>query len=159
VQVEDRFGNVVTSDNSDIVTLSVAGGAVSFTADSTASTKVINGVATFTHLTLVKPGTFTLPAQVPSPYAGPNSPSFTVAPLQVVPGSFVGTPSGFSLQLNAPFLINSLTPVLYGSGFGASAPVPTVRLTQTRDGTGNPVNNPIVGSLVVSAATNRLTFV
>jgi hypothetical protein len=79
--------------------------------------------------------------------------------LQVVSGSFAGTSSGFSLQFNAPYLVNSLTPVLYGQGFGSTGLVPSVILTQNRDGNGNPVNNPIAGSLVLSPATSSLTFV
>ena len=86
-------------------------------------------MATFSNLTLVTPGSYTLSEMVPGLYTGPNSTAFTVAPLQVVPGSFVGTPSGFSLSFNAPFLVNvndlnSLRPerpALYGQGFGAGA--------------------------------------
>src|SRR5208337_4091464 len=87
-----------------------------------------------------------------------NSASFKVIPLQVVAGSFAGTPSGFSLQFNAPFLVNSMTPVLFGQGFGAAAPVPSVTLTQTRDSQGNPVDNLVDGSLVLNPTANSITF-
>jgi hypothetical protein len=159
VQVLDLYGNVVTSDNTDQVTLAVAGGPGPFTSGSTTSATVHNGVATFSNLMLVNPGGYTLSEIVPGLYTGPNSTSFTVTPLQVVAGSFAGSPSGFSLQLSAPFLVNSTTPVLFGHGFGGSAPFPSVTLTQTLDSKRNPVNNPVAGSLVLNTTTHGLTFV
>jgi hypothetical protein len=100
-------------------------------------------------------GTYTLsPAP---PYSGTIN--VVPLPLQVVPGSLVGTPSGFSLQFNQPILVNSTTPVLYGQGFGASAPVPSVTLTQTKDAGGNPVDIPVQGSLVFDPTSNALNFV
>jgi hypothetical protein len=129
VQVQDSYGNVVTSDNADIVSLAVATGPGTFTAGSTTTATVHNGVATFNNLTLVKPGTYTLSEIVNGLYTGPSSNAFTIAPLQVVSGSFVGTPSGFSLAFNGPYLVNSTTPSLYGTGFGATATPQTVTLT------------------------------
>jgi Putative Ig domain len=161
VQVEDLYGNAVNSDNLDTVTLGIANGPGSFAMSSIATATVSHGVATFNDLTLITPGTYQLSAVVPGLYTGPVSASFTIAPLQVVPGSFVGTPSGFSLKVNAPFLVDSLTPALYGSGFGTSATVtPTVTLTQT-SGTppsGATLPYQVKGSLVVSQANNGLTF-
>ena len=84
--------------------------------------------------------------------------SIATPPLQVLPGSFAGTPSGFSLQFNEPILVNAATPVLFGKGYGATAPVPSVALTQVTDGSGNPVNNPVEGSLIINPATNTITF-
>jgi hypothetical protein len=101
VQILDAYGNVVTSDNSDVVTVAVASGPGPFSATSTTSATVHNGVATLNNLTLVKPGTYTLSELASFLYTGPNSTAFTVAPLQVVPGSFAGGPSGFSLQFSA----------------------------------------------------------
>jgi hypothetical protein len=162
VQVQDQFGNVVTTDNTDAVTLSVSGGPGSFTPGSTTTVTVHNGVADFSNLVLTIPGTYTLGEVIATSYIGPISNPFSITPLQVVAGSFTGTPSGYSLQFNAPFLVNSVTPALYGSGFGASATVtPTVTLTQTT-GTppaGNTLPYQVPGSLVVNAASNSLTFV
>jgi hypothetical protein len=151
VQVLDAYANVVTADNSDVVTLGVASGPGTFTSGSTVSAAVHSGVATFNNLTLVKPGSYALSELVTGLYTGPSSNSFTVAPLQVVPGSFVGTPSGFSLQFNAPILINALTPVLYGQGFGPTAPAPSVTVTGP--------SGRVVGTLIVNTATNTITFV
>ena len=129
VQITDLYGNVITSDNTDSITLSVASGPGTFTAGSTVSTTAASGVATFNNLTLAVPGAYTLGVDVPGLYTGPFSSTFTIAPLQVVPGSFAGSPTGFSVQFNAPFLVNATTPVLYGAGYGATAPVPSVIVT------------------------------
>ena len=159
VQVVDAYDNIVTSDNSDSITLSLASGPGSFTATSLVSAIVHNGVASFNNLTLVVPGKYTLSAVLPGRYIA-NSAPFTVQPLQVLPGSFAASPSGFSLQFNAPFLVNSLTPILFGTEIGpAKLPIPSVTLTQTLDGTGHPVNHPVVGSLVLDTANNAITFV
>jgi fibronectin type 3 domain-containing protein len=158
VQVLDAYGNIVTSDNTDQVTLNVASGPGSFTEASTPTARVVNGVATFNNLALVTPGSYQLSAAVPGLYTGPYSAAFDVLPLQIQPGSLLGTPSGFSLQFNVPILVNSVTPVLYGQGSGASAPVPAVRLTQVQDAGGNAVNIPVEGSVILNPATNSLTF-
>jgi hypothetical protein len=151
VQILDAFGNVVASDNSDTVTVGLASGPGSFLTGSTTSVTVHNGVGTFSNLTLVKPGSYTLSELVPSLYTGANSTAFSVVPLQVLPGSFAGTPTGFSVSFNAPFLVNSTNPILFGQGFGPSAPAPTVTLTGP--------SGPVEGSLIVSTATSSLTFV
>ena len=158
VQLLDSFDNVVTSDNTDTVTLGIASGPGSFLAGSTLTATAVNGVVTFSNLTLVKPGTYQLSAVDPGLFTGPASAAFTVEPLQVVPGSVVGTPTGFSLQFNAPFLANSTTPALFGHGFGSTGIMPAVTLTQTQDASGNPVDNPIEGSVILDPATNSFTF-
>jgi N-acetylneuraminic acid mutarotase len=157
VQMLDLYGNVVTTDSSDVVTLT-AHGPGGFTAGSTTSAAVRGGVATFSNLSLAAPGSYTLSAEVPGQFTGPDSAAFSVQPLQVLPSSLVGTASGFSLQFNTTFLVNSMTPALYGSGFGATGVVPSVTLTQTADAAGNAVNNPVEGSLLLNTATNTITF-
>ena len=61
VAVEDRFGNVVTTNNSN-VTLTVASGPGSFAAGSTTTVAAVNGIATFNNLTLSAAGAYTLKA-------------------------------------------------------------------------------------------------
>jgi uncharacterized repeat protein (TIGR03803 family) len=157
VQIVDAYGDPVTTDSVDNVTITAVGPG-GFTAGSTTTTMLQTGAATFSNLTPVVPGTYTLAAEVQSLGLIGFSNGFNVVPLQVLPMSFVGSPSGFSLQFNAPYLVNSTTPVLYGVGFGSSAPVPSVTLTQTKDASGNPVHIPVVGSLILSTATNSITF-
>jgi uncharacterized repeat protein (TIGR03803 family) len=162
VQVQDLYGNVVLSDNTDVVSLEIASGpgpgAPGFTAASTSTATMVNGVATFNNLMLVVPGTYTLSAFVPGQYTGPYSNAFTIAPLQVLPGTFAGTPSGFSLEFNAPYLVDSLTPVLYGQGYGPTAPAPSVIVT-TDPGNLSDTAAYVEGSLVLDPASNRITFV
>jgi hypothetical protein len=76
VTVVDAFGNVVTTDNSDSITLSLSpSGALS----GTTTRPVVNGVASFTNLTV---GTsaigYTLAAS--GPFVAATSNSFTIAP-------------------------------------------------------------------------------
>jgi uncharacterized repeat protein (TIGR03803 family) len=158
VQVEDAYGNLVTTDSTDSITLGVASGPGHFAAGSTITGTVSGGLAVFNNLTLTVPGNYTLSAMVPAQYTGPNSSAFTVLPLQVVPGSLVGTPSGFTLQFNAPYLVNSMTPVLFGQGSGTKAPSPSVIVT-TNPADLNDRAAYVLGSLVLHPATNSLTLV
>ena len=168
VELLDGSGHVITSDNTDTVVLGIASGPGSFLAGSTTSATMVNGVATFSNLTLVVPGSYTLSESVPGLYSGPNSAAFNIAPLQVVPGSFQGTPTGFSVQFNAPYLANSTTPVLYGLGWGLNAASssfpagtgqpPTVILTT--DGTNlQDTAAYVAGTLALNTATNSMTFI
>jgi uncharacterized repeat protein (TIGR03803 family) len=157
VQVEDLYGNVVTTDNTDSVTVGIGNGPGSFTSGSTLTATVHNGVATFNNLTLVTPGTYQLSAVVPGLYTGPNSNHFSVTPLQVLAGSFVGSPSGFTLQFNAPYLLSTTTPVLYGQGSGSAAPAPSVIVT-TDPGNLSDRAAYVAGSLAFNPAGNALTF-
>ena len=163
VQVEDKFGNVLTPDSSDMLTLAVASGPGTFTSNSTTTVQVQGGIATFTNLVLTTPGVYTLSASIVAlSLVSTPSTAFTIAPLQVVSKTFIPTASGFTVQFNAPFLINSMTPALYGDGFKSTATVaPTVTLTQT---TGKPplgflLPYQVEGSVVLNQpAPNSLTF-
>jgi hypothetical protein len=75
VKVEDQFGNVVTSDNSTI-TLNLASG--SATLNGTLEAAAINGVATFSNLSLTKTGAYTIGAS-DGELAGATSASFTIS--------------------------------------------------------------------------------
>jgi hypothetical protein len=61
VDVEDAFGNVVTTDSST-VKLTVASGPSGGTVSGTVSVKAVKGIAVFTKLTLTKAGTYVLAA-------------------------------------------------------------------------------------------------
>jgi hypothetical protein len=77
VAVEDKFGNVVSADNS-MVTITIHTGSGGFDSSSTLQAAAINGVATFSNLVLDKAASYTLSATdglLPST----NSASFTVS--------------------------------------------------------------------------------
>jgi autotransporter-associated beta strand protein len=76
VEVEDQFGNIVTSDSSD-VTLSVASGPGSLTG--TVTVAASSGVATFSNVILDTAGSYTLTAS-DGGLASATSNSFTVSP-------------------------------------------------------------------------------
>jgi hypothetical protein len=146
VDIQDAFGNTVTSGphSTDSVTVSVASfapatgvpaAAGTILSGSTLTVAAVGGVATFSNLTMVGPGVYSLAAVVPASFIGPNSSSFTVSPLQVAAGSFAHSPTGFSLAFNGPYLVNSTTPALFGSGFGATGVKPSVTLTGLATGT------------------------
>jgi hypothetical protein len=76
VDVEDQFGNIVTTNSSNL-TLSVGSGPGSLSGTTTATAS--NGVATFGNVILDKAGNYTLNASV-SGLTGATSNSFTVSP-------------------------------------------------------------------------------
>ncbi len=80
VKIEDAFGNLVTADNTDQVTVAVATGPGSFTGASTATVTASGGVATFNDLILDTAGSYTLSETASGPITGPTSGSFSVAP-------------------------------------------------------------------------------
>jgi uncharacterized delta-60 repeat protein len=61
VDVEDSSGNLVSSDNSTL-SLAIASGPSGATLGGTTTVSAVNGVATFSNLTLSTPGTYTLTA-------------------------------------------------------------------------------------------------
>src|SRR5207237_7182898 len=69
---------LVSSDNTDQVTLSVASGPGAFTAGSTVTVTVSGGVATFSNLILNTAGTYTLGESATGGLTGPASSSFQV---------------------------------------------------------------------------------
>ena len=80
VMIEDQFGNLVTTDNADQVTIGIAGGPGSFTVGSTLIMTASGGVATFGNLVLDTAGSYTLSESATSDLGGPASNSFTVTP-------------------------------------------------------------------------------
>ncbi len=160
VQIQDAFGNVISTDNTDSVSLAISSGPGNLLPGSTSTGTVVGGSLNFNNLKFVVPGTYLLTATVnlAGHLIGAVSSPFTVLPLQVLAGSFAGTPSGFSLQFNAPYLVTSLTPVLYGQGFGATAPAPSVIVTTDPANLGD-TKAYVQGTLVLSPATSSMTFV
>jgi hypothetical protein len=77
VQVQDQFGNLVSSDASNVSITISSGGA--FSGGSTTTVAAASGVATFSNLVPTVAGTFTLAAS-DGPLTGATSNSFTVNP-------------------------------------------------------------------------------
>ncbi len=78
VEVLDQYGDLITSDNSDQVTLAVASGPGGFAGGSTTAT-VNGGIATFSNLLLDTAGSYTLSESATGGLSGANSNSFTVS--------------------------------------------------------------------------------
>src|SRR5437016_4009831 len=77
VKVVDKFGNLLTNDNTDQVTLS-ASGPGGIASGGTATTS--GGIATFGSLVLNTAGSYTLTDTGPGGVTGPASSSFTISP-------------------------------------------------------------------------------
>ncbi len=88
VQVFDRYGNLLTEDNTDKVTLSVASGPGNFYSSSSTTSTVSGGIATFGPLVFLTAGTYTLADRLTGGVTGPNSNSFTVNPGVARPSRF-----------------------------------------------------------------------
>jgi uncharacterized repeat protein (TIGR01451 family) len=89
VNVVDNANNTVTTDNTQIVTLSIASGPAGATLSGTTTATAVNGVATFSGLSLNLAGTYTLVAT-----GGDLTPVYT-SPIQVAP---VPITSGLSIR-------------------------------------------------------------
>jgi hypothetical protein len=97
VRLLDAFGQVLTTDNSDQVTLTGA----PFAPGSTASVTVQNGVATFSNLVIGQAGTYTLTASVAG-LPSLTSNAFTVAPEAASTFVMAGFPSATTGEWPAP---------------------------------------------------------
>jgi hypothetical protein len=148
VRVVDAFGNLVSTDNTDQVTLGIFNGPPggTFTASSTASVTVVNGVATFNSLSLTTAGVYKLSEIVTGLYTGPVSNAFTVTSLQV--SAFTQTSTGFTITFNEPFVPGAIN--LYDA-FNAYGPADVTLVGAT--------NGAIQGSLVVNSSATAITFV
>ena len=82
VAVVDAKGNTITTNNTQLVTLSIASGPAGAQLLGTTTVRAVNGVADFTNLTLSLAGTYTLTAT-----GGTLTPDFsnvfTIAPVNV----------------------------------------------------------------------------
>src|SRR5205085_2550590 len=78
VSVFDTFGNLLTGDNSDQVTLSIASGPGGLAGGSTNTGTVSGGIATFSNLVLDTAGSYTLVESATGSLSGPGSSSFTL---------------------------------------------------------------------------------
>jgi parallel beta-helix repeat protein/predicted outer membrane repeat protein len=147
VRILDQFNNLLAGDNTDQVTVAVASGPGTFSAESTTTVTASGGVATFSNLSILTPGTYTLSEFVTGLYTGPVSSSFQVQPLLVT--SFTPTSTGFGATFNEP--INPSVINLYdnaGAGLGPA----DVTLIGNTSGT-------VKGSLLIDPTSTSITFV
>ena len=119
VQVLDTYGNVVSSDNSTKVTLAIGTNPSSGTLTGGSQVTVTNGVATFSSLSIDKPGTgYTLTATDTTggggihPITGDTSTSFNIT----ANVSFSPSPLTFDPQLPAVPVTKDVTFTYLGSG-------------------------------------------
>jgi hypothetical protein len=82
VEIVDAFGNVLTNDNGDTVTLSIGvdpSGGTATLSGTTMNVQVVNGMATFSDLTIDQPGVgYTLHATVGGGLADIDSDPFNI---------------------------------------------------------------------------------
>src|SRR5207302_1953361 len=78
VKIEDAFGNVVNSDNTDQVTIGIASGPGSIAGVSTTTVTASGGIAAFSNLVLDTAGAYTLSESASGGLTGPGSNSFQV---------------------------------------------------------------------------------
>ncbi len=151
--VEDQFGNVLTTDQTDQVTVTVASGPGSFTAGSTTTVTVHNGVATFSNLILNTAGTYKLGESATGSLTGANSSAFNVT-LAVT--SFIATPTGFTATFSQPF---------NNTNSGNTAQLNLYNSSSSNDGAAdvtlvsNTTGKSITGSLVISSNNQTVTFI
>lgn len=146
VDVEDRFGNIVTSYTSP-VSLSIAsgpGGALL----GTTSVHAVSGVATFSDLTLDTAGTYTLRA-AEDPITAISS-SFQISPGTATHISFLVLPS--SVQQNKSFTVE--VELLDQFGNVATIDVSTLELALVT----HPQNSTLSGQLTAAVINGIATF-
>ena len=80
VKIEDQFGNLVSSDNTDKVTLGIASGPGGFAGGSTTTVTVSGGIATFGNLVLNTAGSYTAERERHRRADRHRSSAFTVTP-------------------------------------------------------------------------------
>jgi uncharacterized repeat protein (TIGR03803 family) len=104
VQVLDKFGNLLTSDNSDQVTLSLAASPAGggFASNSTMTVSVSGGIATFSKVILNTAGNYALAVSGTGGLSGPNSASFTVSPSTIGKLFFSAQPSNTTAGSTLP---------------------------------------------------------
>jgi hypothetical protein len=78
VSVEDAYGNTVTSQNAGTISLVLGSHPTGSFLSGTATAKIVNGVATFSNLSVNLAGTYTLTASDSISLAGTTSASFAV---------------------------------------------------------------------------------
>jgi hypothetical protein len=115
VRLLDSFGRLVSGDNTDQVTLTVASGPGSFAAGSTLTVTASGGIATFSNLVLTAAGQYTLGDTATGGVSGPVSSFFQVYALAApsVPDLVATDDSGIS---SSDHVTNVAQPRFQGTG-------------------------------------------
>jgi hypothetical protein len=156
VDVEDQFGNIVTTDNSN-VTLSIESGPGSLTGNLTVA--AVNGVATFTGLSLSAVGTYVLSAKDSNANltVGTSGALPVSAPAQIyvvdngINGSGIGTFTTGGAKIN-PALVSNVN----GGPQGIAVAGSFVFVTSENNGGGN---TGTIGEYTTSGATINASLV
>ena len=154
VQVQDTFGNVVTTANSGSVTLSIASGSAqsSFTSGTT-SVGVTSGVASFTNLVVNTAGTYTFtatPSSISGVTSAVNSSSFTVNPA-AASTILISTQPPASVTAGTSFTVGATLKDSHGNiATTSSGPVTLAIATNPGSGTLSCGTNPLSASAGVA---------
>jgi hypothetical protein len=147
VQILDQFGAVMSSDNTDQITMTVGVGPDTFAVGSTLTAITTNGVATFNNLTLNTAGNYQLLAKLNSTVITPDSLSFMVqhaalslsaSTVSLSKSSFgLGSPVTATLRATDAFgnLVGGGLNVAFGLGSNAGAQGTFSAVTDNGDGT------------------------
>ena len=114
VQVQDAFGDIISTDTSNVtLTITTPGGA---TLSGTATVAAVSGVATFSGLSINKAGTYTLTASDGSLTSGASS-SFTISAAAASQVVFTRQPTGTTIETAVALLLRfpSKTPMAMSS--------------------------------------------
>jgi hypothetical protein len=151
VSVEDSFGNVVSSQNTGTVSISIKSGPQASFSSGTTAAGVSKGVASFTNLVLDTTGSYTLTA-TPSSISGVTSPvnsgALTIGPAAAAKLVFTIEPSGAATRGSA-FVPQPTVTVQDRFGNGVTSDSSSVTLTLS-----NPEK---VSGASLTCATNPLT--
>ena len=151
VSVEDAYGNVVTSDNSS-VTVAIGTNPGGGTLGGTLTVAAVNGVATFSNLSINKAGTgYTLTATDGS-LTGATSSSFNITPAAASKVVFTAQPSNTAAGA-------SISPAVQVSVEDANGNVVTSDNSSVTVAIGtNPGGGTLGGTLTVAAVNGVATF-
>ena len=158
--IEDAYGNVLTGDNTDSVTVSFANNAGAGTLGGATTVPVVGGVATFSNLTVNTPATgYTLQAQFTpqgqsTPIVSLPTNPFTVSNVATQATQLVFTTEPpTSVTVNTPFIIN--VSVENAAGQIVTGYTGTVTISIA----GDPFGGSVTMSVVNGVATFDLDFV
>ncbi|MEK7213982.1 MAG: hypothetical protein AAB289_00080, partial [Chloroflexota bacterium] len=149
VAIEDSSNNILTFDNSDVVTVAIASGPNGGTLFGTTTATVVNGVATFNNVSIRKAGNYTLGATATNAPAAATSDSFTINPGAATAFVVAGFPS--PTTAGDAHNLNLTAQDTFGNT--ATGYTGTVHFTSTDGQSGLPANSTLTNGGGVFSAT------